>query len=112
MSLLSRCGVLCLAFMTLVSASATLRAADQDRQTVVTVGEMCGGCVKNITTRLQKVSDIEKIECDIATKTVTITPKSDKTLSPKFVWETMAEIGKTPKKLVTPSGTFTAKPNK
>lgn len=111
MSLLSRRGVLCLSLMSLVAMSAALQAGNQDRRTVVTVGEMCGGCVKNITTRLQKVSEIEKIECDIATKTVTITPKADKTLSPKFVWETMAEIGKTPKKLVTPNGTFTTKPN-
>jgi copper chaperone CopZ len=112
MSLLFRRSVLFLALMPLVAVCTTVQAGNQERQTVVTVSEMCGGCVKNITTRLQKVSDVEKIECDIATKTVTITPKSDKTLSPKFIWETMAEIGKTPTKLVAPSGSFTAKPNK
>jgi len=100
-----------LLFVTLAAASTTLQAGNQDRRTVVTVGEMCGGCVKNITTRLQKVSDIDKVECDIKTKTVTITPKVDKTLSPLFVWDTMAEIGKTPKEIVAPTGTFTSRPN-
>jgi mercuric ion binding protein len=80
--------------------------------TVVEVSEMCGGCVKKITQRFEKVTDVASIKCDIPSKSVTITPKASVTLSPKTLWEIMDEIGKTPVKLAGPSGTFTAKPTK
>jgi copper chaperone CopZ len=93
--------------------SAGLRAADsKDQQTVMTLGEMCGGCVKKITAKLEKMSGVAAIRCDIEAKTVSVTPKRDVTLSPRSLWETMEEIGKTPKKLTGPSGTFTEKPKK
>jgi copper chaperone CopZ len=79
-------------------------------QTVVTVREMCGGCVKQITARLNTFPGIAKVECNIKTKSVTITPKPDVSLSPKSLWEALDEIGKTPVKLSGPGGTFTSKP--
>ena len=78
--------------------------------TVMTVGEMCGGCVKKITKRFEGIGGIAKVECDIATKKVTVIPTTGVSLSPLRVWEIMEEIGKTPQKMVCPSGTFTTKP--
>lgn len=85
-------------------------AAAPSQNTVITVGEMCGGCVKSITARLNKLPDIAAVQCDIKTKTVTVVPRDGKSLSPRTLWEAMAEIGKTPKKLVAPAGSFTSKP--
>ena len=78
--------------------------------TTVTVCEMCGGCVKQITAHFDKIKEVTKIKCDIKSKTVMLFPAKDTRLSPKKVWETMESIGKKPKKLVGPDGTFTAKP--
>ncbi|QDT52768.1 Heavy-metal-associated domain protein [Caulifigura coniformis] len=85
-------------------------ASDTAKSTVVTVGEMCGGCVKKITTRLEKVPGVAKIECDIPMKTVTVTPAAGKELKATTLWDAMAEISKTPKKMVSPAGTFTTRP--
>ena len=81
-----------------------------DTATVITVGEMCGGCVKRIEAKLKPVDAIAKVRCDTKTNTVTIFPKAKVKLSPKWLWEALESIGKTPKKLVGPSGTFTEKP--
>ena len=78
--------------------------------TTVTVGEMCGGCVKRITAHFDKVKEVSKIKCDIKTKTVMLFPATGVRFSPKKMWETMESIGKEPKKLVGPDGTFTSKP--
>lgn len=87
-------------------------AADQSTkmETVMTVGEMCGGCVKKIEKTLKPMKGVAGVRCDIKSKTVTVTPKSRVVLSPKTLWEAMAEIGKSPTKLVGPGGTFTEKP--
>ncbi|MBN8624743.1 MAG: cation transporter [Planctomycetes bacterium] len=73
------------------------------------VGEMCGGCVKKITARLSQMPEVAAVKCDIARKTVTVTPKSDG-ISSRVLWDAMNEIGKTPKKLVDATGTYTAQP--
>ena len=78
--------------------------------TTVTVGEMCGGCVKRITAHFDKVKEVAKIKCDTKTKTVMLYPAKDVRFSPRKLWETMESIGKKPKKLVGPDGTFTSKP--
>ena len=80
--------------------------------TTVTVGEMCSGCVKMITKRFSTEQDVAKVKCDIATKSVMIFPAEDTRLSPRRLWEIMESVGKTPKKLVSPEGTFTSKPKK
>jgi copper chaperone CopZ len=94
----------------LCSATVELEAADNPVATVMTVKEMCGGCVKKITKHLQPMKGIASIQCDIKSKTVKVIPKSGHTLSPKVLWTEMDDIGKTPTKLVGPSGTFTSKP--
>ena len=79
--------------------------------TVVNVGEMCGGCVKKITAKLEKMPQVVSFQCDIAKKTVTVTPAATG-MSPRALWEALESIGKTPVKMVSPAGTFTAKPAK
>ena len=51
--------------------------------TVMTVGEMCGGCVKKITKRFDDVDDVAKVQCDIEKQSVTLIPKKGVRLSPK-----------------------------
>jgi hypothetical protein len=80
--------------------------------TTVTVGEMCGGCVKQITAHFDKIKEVTKIKCDIESRSVMLFPAKDVRLSPIKVWETMESIGKKPSKLVGPDGTFTSKPKK
>lgn len=96
----------------LCSGSVALEAKDKPAATVMTVKEMCGGCVKKITKHLQPMKGIAAVQCDIKTKTVKVTPQPGYTLSPKGLWTVMDDIGKTPTKLVGPSGTFTSKPKK
>ncbi len=92
------------------SVVATVHAVEKNQATVITVEEMCGGCVTKITKHFAGVKDISDLKCDIKTKTATFTPRKDTELSPLKLWEEMDGIGKTPKKLVGPSGTFTSKP--
>jgi copper chaperone CopZ len=100
-----------LAMLLALVATSSLEAAEST-STVITVSEMCGGCVKRITAKLGEYSDIANVKCDIKTKTVTVTPKAKKTLSPRGLWEVMESIDKTPTRLAAPSGTFTTKPKK
>ncbi len=102
-------GVMLIALSLLTAAPA--QAADADKTSIVmTVGEMCGGCVKKITKRFDGVEGIAKVDCSIEKQSVTLIPKDRVRLSPKGVWEIMESIGKTPTKMVTPDGTFTSKP--
>ncbi|MGH7126971.1 MAG: heavy-metal-associated domain-containing protein [Planctomycetaceae bacterium] len=89
----------------------SLEAAESTK-TVITVGEMCGGCVKRITAKLEPMPGIADVRCDIETKRVFVTPEKDVALSPRGLWEAMESIGKTPKRLTGPSGTFTSKPKR
>ena len=84
--------------------------ADSRQDTVITVGELCSGCVRNITERLKKVPDVSTVRCNTWANTVTVAPKPGKTLSPRTLWEAMQRVGNPPKKLVGPTGTFTSKP--
>ena len=99
--------LIALAFSSLPQVSAEER---ERTHTVMTVSEMCGGCVKKITKRFEGVEGIAKVECSIEKQSVTVIPKADVRLSPKGIWEIMESISKTPTKMVTPDGTFTAKP--
>lgn len=85
------------------------RAASR-QDTVITVSELCSGCVSNIKKRLRKLPEVSYVSCNTATKTVTVVPKSGKSLSPRVLWQAMQGVGNPPKKLVGPSGTFTSKP--
>jgi copper chaperone CopZ len=102
------------AFIVSVSLSLVLVVSQEaqaapSENTVMTVGEMCGGCVKRITTRLKQVPGITDITCDVAKKSVTVTI-GEGGPSPRTLWITMEEIGKTPVQMVSPQGTFSEKP--
>ncbi|QDT16579.1 heavy-metal-associated domain-containing protein [Alienimonas californiensis] len=94
------------------SAPDATRGALDRTATVITVSEMCGGCVKRIEAKLKPVDGIAKVQCDIEKQTVTVLPESGLKLSPKWLWEAMESIGKTPKRLAGPSGVFTEKPKR
>lgn len=89
-----------------------IAASDKEKtNTVMTVGEMCDGCVKKITRRFDGVEGIAKVTCIIEDKSVTVIPTQGVRLSPNGIWEIMDEIGKAPTKLISPDGTFTSKPS-
>ncbi len=94
----------------LVAANTAAEPTAKGQNTVMVVGEMCGGCVTKITAKLKPMPEVGQITYDIPMKTVTLTPAAGKTLSPKTLWEAMETIGKTPKSLTGPSGTFESKP--
>ena len=93
---------------------ATLTAADAPAKPktdiVITCGEMCSSCVKKIEKKLKPMEGVGELRFDTEAKTVTAVPKPKATLSPLTLWTAMEEIGKAPKKLVGPGGTFTKKP--
>ena len=77
----------------------------------VTVGEMCGGCVKKIQSHFATVTGVGTVTCDTPTETVVVTPAAGYSLSPRGVWEHFDSIGKTPVRLVEANGTVhTVKP--
>ena len=86
-------------------------AETEKSSTVMTVSEMCGGCVKKVTKRFDGVKGIATVRCSIENQSVTLVPEKGVRLSPRGVWEAMEGIGKTPKKMVCPAGTFTSKPS-
>ena len=85
-------------------------AAERATTTVMTVSEMCGGCVQKITGKLETIPGVATISCDVKSKSVTVTHAAGTSLSARTLWVAMEEIGKTPKKLAGPEGTFTSKP--
>ncbi|MEL6106376.1 MAG: cation transporter [Planctomycetota bacterium] len=103
--------LLSLSCLLLVSSQADA-AEKKEATTTVTVGEMCMGCVKQITARFDQEKSVSKVTCDIKKKTVTLVPAKDVRLSAREIWEIMEGIRKKPLKLVGPEGTFTSKPKK
>jgi len=86
------------------------QAADPKPTTVTVPSLHCAGCAKKVAAKLKTVPFVDKAEPDFKTKTVKVTPKADKTLSPKALWEAVEGCDETPSKLEGPSGTFTSKP--
>lgn len=95
----------------MVTASQVSAAEAEKTNTVMAVSEMCGGCVKKVTKRFDGVKGIAEVRCSIEHQSVTLIPEEGVRLSPRGVWEAMEGIGKTPKKMVCPAGTFTSKPS-
>lgn len=94
-----------------VTVSPVCLAGEQKKtNTVVTVSEMCGGCVKKITKRFDEEKDVAKVDCNIENKAVPLTPTESVQLSAKKIWEIMEGISQAPTKLVSPEGTFIFKP--
>ena len=59
-------------------------AAEQEKtNTVMTVGEMCGGCVKKITKRFDGVEGIAKVQCNIEKKICDVDPRKGRSTEPQ-----------------------------
>lgn len=101
---------LTIAAVFLAAAAPSFAAETEEQRTVITVGEMCGGCVKKINKRFEGLKGIAVVRCSIEHQTVTLVPEKGFRLSPRGVWEAMEGIGKPPQKMVCPAGTFTSKP--
>jgi len=106
----SRCALFALALMLGLGWAADSEAVEPAPNTVITVEEMCGGCVKKITAHFANVKQVAEVRCDIPSKTVTIIPAQGVTISPRWLWQTMDSIGKTPRRLAGPHGVFTSVP--
>ena len=94
--------------------AADIRAAGQGPSTTtLTVPEMdCAACAKKLTAKLIAMPGVGKAEPNVEAKTVKVTHKAGRTLSPKALWEEATKAGFEPSKLVGPDGTFTTKPTK
>lgn len=93
-------------------AQASLQAS-QLPYTWVFVSDMhCAHCAKKISTKLETVSGVAKVQCDVEKGFAVLTPKSGVSLSPRAVWEAVEAVDFKPVKLQGPSGTFKAKPDR
>ena len=72
----------------------------------------CASCAKTVIKAISAVVGVENATADIKTKTLTVTPKADKTLSPKDLWEAVEKAGFKPVKFEGPEGAFDKKPAK
>jgi periplasmic mercuric ion binding protein len=61
---------------------------------------------------LSKVPGVRKVVADYATQTLTITPKANAFPSPLALWEAAERVRIEPIKLITPHGTYDAKPRR
>lgn len=102
--------LLAMAFTLLLASSGSLLAADEKPTTIAIPGMHCAGCAKKVTDKLKTLAVVEKADADMTTKTIKVTAKSGKSLSPKELWETVEKADQTPTKLDGPKGTFTEKP--
>lgn len=102
-------------WLTVVAITLALMAGTQARAadpyvTTITADMHCEGCAKKVVTQLIAVPGVAKVEPDVETKTVKVTPKPNVVLSPRALWDAVDASKKKPIKLVGPSGTFTSRP--
>jgi copper chaperone CopZ len=101
-----------LALAAVLVTQASLQAS-QLPYTWVFVSDMhCGHCAKKISTKLEAVSGVAKVQCDVKKGFAVLTPKAGASLSPRAVWEAVEQVKFTPVKLQGPSGTYEAKPDR
>jgi copper chaperone CopZ len=98
------------ALLTLLAIGQVLWAADPVPTTILVSDMHCMGCAKKMANKLYEAPGVAKVQADVQTTTMTVTPKTDKALSPRALWEAVEKAGYKPTKLEGPSGTFTAKP--
>jgi len=80
------------------------------KPTTIAVPDMhCAGCAKKVTDQLLLVPGVDKAEADLKAKTIKVTPKADKSLSAKALWEAVEKGEQQPTMLDGPSGVFTSK---
>lgn len=104
---------LCVALMFAFSACliSQSRAATQTMKTTITLEVLsCEGCARNVAAKLLEIRGVSNVKTDLKTKSATVIPKAEASLSPRQLWEAVEKAGKKPIKLQGPSGTFTSKP--
>jgi copper chaperone CopZ len=72
----------------------------------------CANCAKRIARKLYTVPGVVKVQTDVPSATAIVTPQRDRHPSPRALWEAVEKAEFKPVKLVTPAGTFTAKPRR
>ena len=98
------------AMLALLALGQALWAADP-APTTITVPDMhCMGCAKKMAKKLYAVQGVAKVEASVEVTTMTVTPKAEKTLSSRALWEAIEKAGYKPSKIEGPSGTFKEKP--
>ncbi|MCI0456219.1 MAG: heavy-metal-associated domain-containing protein [Gemmataceae bacterium] len=107
----SRWSVAAVALALLALAQAAPGQATDPNQTVITVPDMhCGGCAKQIATKLYEVPGVAEVKVSLEPKLMFVHPRAQSVLSPRQLWEAVEKAKKHPTKLQGPSGTFTARP--
>lgn len=104
---------LCIALTFAFTACLTSQAwtATPTMKTTITLEVLsCEGCARNVVAKLFEIHGVANVKTDLKTKSATVTPKSEVSLSPRQLWEAVEKAGKKPIKLQGPSGTFTSKP--
>ena len=100
---------LCLGLTTTPSESGA--ADDTKLVTSISIeGLHCAACAKKVEGKLKTIKEVATVKIDVKVGIATVTPKVDKSLSPRALWEAVEKAGYTPTELVGPSGTFTEKP--
>ena len=80
-------------------------------KTIITLQVLtCESCAKKVAAQLSEVRGVNSVQMDVKSKTATVVPSRNATLSPRQLWEAIEKAGKTPVKLAGPSGTFISKP--
>lgn len=81
--------------------------------TTLTLPDMdCEVCAGKLVEKLNTIAGVAKVEADVKTQKLTVTPKEKEVPSPKDLWEACVAAGYDPSKLEGPGGVFTAKPGK
>jgi copper chaperone CopZ len=100
---------LCLGLSTTASKSAA--ADDAKLGTSISIdGLHCAACAKKVEGKLKTVREVATVKIDVKAGIATVTPKVDKSLSPRALWEAIEKAGYTPTQLEGPSGSFIEKP--
>lgn len=70
----------------------------------------CGACAKKIARKLYTVTGVVKVQTSVKKSVAVVTPQKNREVAPRAVWEAVQKAGFKPVKLVSPAGTFQAKP--
>ena len=79
--------------------------------TTIAIPDMhCMGCAKKMAAQLYQVPGVAKVQADVPSLRLIVTPRSEQAPSPKGLWEAVEKAGYRPSRLEGPNGTFTSKP--
>ena len=111
--MLTRRMFVAVAALAMTTPAALAWAAERPDVTTIEIPDLdCASCAKKIAESLKKVEGVADAKADPKKKMATVFPKPRKLASAKALWEAVEAGGKTPTKLIGPSGTFTEKPKK